>query len=217
MNFEQARYNMIEKQIRPWEVLDQDTLELFDRIHREDFIPEEYKELALSDINIPLLHDQVTMAPKVEARLIQGLKIGKHEKVLEIGTGCGYLTALLGCRGTEVYSVDIFSEFTQLARPKLEKYGFDNIHLATGDAISGWPENSPYDVIVVTGSVPVLSDVYQKQLSINGRLFVIVGTSPVMEARVITRIGAAEFSSESLFETDLPPLIGAQAGPIFKF
>ena len=217
MNFEQARYNMIEKQIRPWEVLDQETLELFDRIHREDFIPDEYRALALSDINIPLLHGQVTMAPKVEARLLQGLNIQKHEKVLEIGTGCGYLTALLACRGESVLSVDIFSEFTQLAQPKLTSYGLANVRLATGDAINGWDEAAPYDVIVVTGSVPVLSDVYHRQLNINGRLFVIVGTSPVMEARVITRIGDAEFSSESLFETDLPPLIGAQAGPTFKF
>ena len=151
MNFEQARYNMIEKQIRPWEVLDQETLELFSRIHREDFIPEDYRSLALSDINIPLMHNQVTMTPNVEARLMQGLRVEKHEKVLEIGTGCGYLTALLASRGMAVYSVDIFSDFTQMARINLDKHGFDNVHLVTGDAINGWQEAAPYDVIVVTG------------------------------------------------------------------
>lgn len=217
MNFEQARYNMIEKQIRPWEVLDQDTLELFFRIHREDFVPDDYKALALSDIHIPLLHGQVTMTPKVEARLLQGLRIERHEKILEVGTGCGYLTALLACRGASVHSVDIFSEFAQMARPILEKYGLNNVRLATGDAINGWPEAAPYDVIVVTGSVPLLGEAFQQQLNINGRLFVIVGTSPVMEAKVITRVGDSEFSSESLFETDLPALIGAASGPVFKF
>ena len=108
-------------------------------------------------------------------------------------------------------------ESTEPSQPKLNKYGFDNVRLATGDAINGWAEAAPYDVIVVTGSVPVLSDVYQGQLNINGRLFVIVGTAPVMEARVITRVGDSDFSSESLFETDLPPLIGAQVEPAFKF
>jgi len=217
MNFEQARYNMIEKQIRPWEVLDQETLDLFSSIHREDFIPDDYKTLALSDISIPLMHNQVTMTPKVEARLIQGLKVEKHEKILEIGTGCGYLTALLASRGAVVHSVDIFREFAQLARPRLDKYGLDNVHLLTGDAINGWPDAGRYDVIVVTGSIPLLGDGYQQQLNINGRLFVIIGRSPVMEAIIITRIGNSEFSSESLFETDLPALIGAPSGPVFKF
>lgn len=217
MNFEQARYNMIEKQIRPWEVLDQETLELFSNIHREDFIPDDYKALALSDTKIPLLHNQVTMTPNVEARLLQGLKVEKHEKVLEIGTGCGYLTALLASRGGVVHSVDIFAEFTQLARPRLDKYGLDNVHLITGDAINGWLDAAPYDVIVVTGSIPFLRDDYQQQLNINGRMFVIIGCSPVMEATIITRIGNSEFSSESLFETDLPALIGAPSGHVFKF
>ena len=217
MNFDQARYNMIEKQIRPWEVLDQDTLDLFSRIHREDFVPEDYQALALSDISIPLLHGQVTMAPKVEARLLQALRVEKHEKVLEIGTGCGYLTALLASRAAMVHSVDIFADFTQQARPKLDKYGFDNVRLTTGDAINGWPGEAPYDVIVVTGSVAQLGEAFQQQLNINGRLFVIVGSSPVMEARVVTRVGNAEFSTESLFETDLPALIGAEPGPVFRF
>ena len=217
MNFEQARFNMIEKQIRTWEVLDQDTLGLLARVHREDFIPDEYKKLALSDINIPLAHNQVTMTPKLEARLMQGLKIGKTEKILEIGTGCGYLTALLAASGGVVHSVDIYEDFPQQAQPRFTKYGFDNIRLYTGDALSGWPQAAPYDIIVVTGSVPVLDGVFQQQLNLNGRLFVIVGKSPVMEARIITRVGEAEFSSESLFETDLPPLVGVHTGPVFKF
>ena len=217
MNFEQARFNMIEKQIRVWEVLDQDTLGLLASVHREDFMPDEFKKLALSDINIPLAHNQFTMTPKIEARLIQGLKVGKTEKILEIGTGCGYLTALLAVRGGVVHSVDIYEDFISQARPRFSKYGLDNIHLYNGDAIKGWPDKAPYDIIVVTGSVPAPDDIFQQQLNINGRLFIIVGKSPVMEAQIITRIGETEFSSESLFETDLPPLIGVPTGPVFQF
>lgn len=217
MNFEQARLNMIEQQIRTWEVLDQNILDLIAKVHREDFIPEQYKELALADTRVPLLHDQVTMMPKVEARLLQALAIQPDETILEIGTGCGYLTALLANSGNIVHSVDIFPEFAEHAKPKFEGYGLNNIHLYTGDAIRGWSQESPYDVIVVTGSVPILETYFQNQLSHNGRLFVIVGTSPVMEARLITRLGEDEFSTEVLFETDLPALIGAPEPEKFLF
>ena len=217
MNFEQARENMIKQQIRPWEVVDQKTLNLLEEIHREDFIPDTYQHLALADINIPLLRNQVTMTPKVEARLLQHLAIQPHEKILEIGTGCGYLTALLANSGNFVHSIDIFPEFMEHARPRFKQYGLDNIELHVGDAIHGWPEQAPYDVIVVTGSVPILEQYFQQQLNIGGRLFVIVGQSPTMDARLITKTGTDLWSVESLFETDLPALIGAPEPESFHF
>ena len=217
MNFEQARENMIKQQIRPWEVSDQKTLDLLAEIHREDFIPEPYRHLALADINIPLLHGQVTMTPKIEARLLQHLKIQPHEKILEIGTGCGYLTALLANSGKFVHSIDIYPEFMQHAGPRFKQYALQNIQLHVGDAVRGWPQERPYDVIVVTGSVPVLERHFQEQLHTGGRLFVIVGLGPAMEARMITRSGVDTWSVASLFETDLPALIGAPEPEAFHF
>ena len=217
MNFEQARENMIKQQIRPWEVADQKTLDLLAEIHREDFVPEPYRHLALADINIPLLHNQITMTPKVEARLLQHLAIQPHEKILEIGTGCGYLTALLANFGKIVHSIDIYPEFMEHASPRFKQYGLQNINLLVGDAVHGWPQESPYDVIVVTGSVPLLERHFQEQLQTGGRLFVIVGLSPVMEARIITRTGTDTWTVTSLFETDLPPLVGAPQPESFHF
>jgi len=217
LNFEQARLNMIEQQIRTWDVLDQKVLDLIARIHREDFIPEEYRQLALADVQLPLPHGQCTMTPKMEARLLQALDIRKDDKVLEIGTGCAYLTALLAASAGHVTSVDIYPEFSQLARTKLARYHLHNVNLEIGDAAHGWSKNSPYNVIVITGSVPMLEPCFQEQLSNGGRLFVIVGTSPVMEAMLITRIGEREWSREALFETDLPALIGASEPVTFKF
>lgn len=209
MDFEQARYNMIEQQVRPWEVLDQDVLDLLAQVHREDFVPAAYRQLALADVRIPIGHDEITMTPKAEARLVQSLLLKPTDKVLEVGTGCGYLTALLASTAAAVVSVDIHTDFSQAAKTKLTEHGITNVQLETGDAVNGWPSAAPYDAIAVTGSVPVLTEAFQSQLAIGGRLFVIVGESPVMAARLITRMGDQEWASESLFETDLPPLIGA--------
>ena len=209
MDFEKARYNMIEQQVRPWEVLDQDVLDLLATVHREDFVPEPYKRVALADVSIPIGHDEITMTPKAEARLLQSLLLSPSDHVLEIGTGCGYLTALLAHSARSVVSVDIHEDFSRGAAGKLADHHIDNVRLETGDAVNGWATRAPYDAIAVTGSVPVLTESFQSQLNVGGRLFVIVGESPVMEARLITRIGDQEWSSESLFETDLPPLVGA--------
>ena len=217
MDFEQARHNMVEQQIRTWEVLDLAVLELFETIRREDFVPPEFRRLALADSNIPLPHGQVTMTPKVEARLLQSLVLQRTDRVLEVGTGCGFLTALLGCCAGDVHSVDIFPEFTASAAPKLGRSGITNVHLYTGDAALGWPQAGPYDAVVVTGSVPVLPDACTDQLTPGGRLFVIVGQSPVMEALLITRAAGGGFSREVLFETDLPPLLGLPAPSSFRF
>lgn len=216
MNFEQARLNMIEQQIRTWEVLDQDVLDLLAKIHREDFMPEEFRLLALADIQIPLMHNQVTLTPKIEARLLQTLNINNSDTILEIGTGCAYLTALLASTGKHVISVDIFPEFTSEAQHKLQQHNINNVTLESGDAVNGWDKYAPYDVIVVTGSVPVLENHFQEQLNTGGRLFVIIGQSPVMEALLITRVGPYEWARESIFETDIPELIGAPKADTFE-
>ncbi len=209
MDFETARYNMIEQQVRTWDVLDQNVLDLLSRIHREDFVPAAYRRVALADVDIPIGHGEVTMTPKTEARLLQSLLLQPTDRVLEIGTGCGYLTALLATSAESVVSVDIHSDFTCSAREKLAANDIHNVALFTGDGVNGWPDNAPYDAIAVTGSVPVLTGAFQSQLTIGGRLFVVVGESPAMEASLITRIDEQEWASESLFETDLAPLIGA--------
>jgi protein-L-isoaspartate(D-aspartate) O-methyltransferase len=216
IDFEQARLNMIEQQIRTWEVLDQGVLDLVDEIHREDFVPNSYQQLALADVNIPLAHDQVMMTPKLEARLLQAIAIQKNDKILEIGTGSAYLTALMAKSAQHVDSVDIFADFGSEAKSKLENYQLNNVQLHTGDALSNWQGDAPYDVIVVTGSVPLLEPAFQEQLAPGGRLFVIVGESPVMEAILITRVDEKAWATEVLFETDLPALIGADLPSSFQ-
>ncbi len=216
MNFEQARFNMVEQQIRPWEVLDERVLELFMAVHREDFVPPECRQLAFSDICLPIGHGQTMMPPKVEGRMLQALQIRPTDHVLEIGTGSGHLTALLARSGAHVVSVDIFADFTRAAGAKLENCGIRNVRLETGDAVSGWG-NDQYDVIAVTGSLPALQGRFQRQLHAGGRLFVILGTEPIMEACLITRRGGDAWSTESLFETSIAPLIGAEPSPRFVF
>lgn len=209
MNIEQARFNMIEQQIRPWEVLDPRVLELLPQVPREDFVPPAQRKLAFADTEIPLGHGQVMMPPRLEARLLQVLDIQPSDTILEIGTGSGYLTALLARSGRHVYSVDICAEFTASAQQKLAAHGIGNVTLETGDAACGWNQHAPYDVIAVTGSLPLFADVFQQQLNVGGRLFLIVGQAPSMEALLITRVGPAEWTRESLFETCVPALINA--------
>jgi len=217
MNFEQARSNMIQQQIKPWDVPNQSVLDLISEIHREDFMPGEYKRLALADTRIPLAHDQVTMTPKVEARLLQALEIKPEDEILEIGTGCAYLTALLAKSGHHVLSIDIHPEFTVQAKLKLQQHDIHNVTLESGDAIHCQQQSSPFDVIVLTGSVPFLEECIQKQLRIGGRLFVITGQSPAMEAKLIKRISENDWHEKILFETDLPELEGATQVEPFKF
>lgn len=209
MDFEQARSNMIEQQIRTWEVLDQRVLDTLCNIKREDFIPDEYKKLAFTDCNIPLAYNQMTMQPKVEARIIQTLDIAYNDHILEIGTGCGYLTAVLAAFGKSIISLDIFPEFTQSASSKLTQNNIHNVELITADGIHGWNTKAPYNVIVLTGSQPVLNNAFQEQLAIGGRLFAVIGESPVMNASLITRVGENQWTNEVIFETDIPPLIGS--------
>ena len=217
MALKQAQFNMIEQQIRPWDVLDQKVLDLLGRIAREDFVPEAYRNLAYADISIPIGHDQFMMPPKVEARMLQALDLHHTDRVLEIGTGSAYVTALLAMLACQVDSVDIFEDFQKSADVRMRAHKLDNVTLAVGDASQGWSGHGLYDVIAITGSLPELPDVFQQSLNRGGRLFAVVGEAPVMEAVLVRRVGEKEFSREPLFETVLPALKHALAPARFVF
>jgi protein-L-isoaspartate(D-aspartate) O-methyltransferase len=209
IEIEQARFNMIEQQIRPWDVLDQRVLDTMQMIPRENFVPEQYRSLAFADTNIPLGHDQVMMAPNVEGRLLQALAIQPDDTILEIGTGSGYLTACLARLGRHVTSIDIEPAFTAKATARLAAQGIGNVDLQTADAAGGIERGKSFDVIAVTGSLPLLQQQFHDNLNTGGRLFVICGQLPIMEALLITRVDASNWTRESLFETSIPPLLHA--------
>lgn len=215
MNPEQARFNMVEQQIRPWNVLDQRVLDLMSSTPREIFVPDSYHSVAFADTNIPLGNGQVMMQPKLEARMVQSLDIKMADEALEIGTGSGYVTALLARSCRNVTSIEIDPALSRRAAEKLDSQSIQNVTLSIGDGTEAWVQSAPYDVIAVTGSVHQLSTSFNQQLRIGGRLFVIVGNDPVMEAVLVRRISDTEWSSESLFETSLPPLRGAESVPQF--
>ena len=217
MDLEIARQNMVDRQLRTWDVLDARTLQLFGTLKREDFVPQEFRLLALADIQIPLPHGQVTMAPKVEARILQALAPAAQDTALEVGTGCGFFTALLAASTHLVHSVDLYPEFSTGARARLAHAGLNDVRLYTGNAAGGWAEAAPYDVIAVTGSLPSLPPEFELQLKAGGRLLVILGESPVMEATLITRVGTEHWTRETLFETDLPALQGIAPASAFRF
>jgi protein-L-isoaspartate(D-aspartate) O-methyltransferase len=217
LNFEQARLNMIEQQIRPWEVLDPRVLHVLNEVHRESFVPAEYRSLAFADLQIPLAHGQFMMQPKVEARLLQALELTGKERVLEIGTGSGYMTALLASVAAHVDTVDIFHDLTEQAKQRLNECGLSNISFAVGDGATGWPGAGPYDAIIITGSVPVIPEGYAQNLVHNGRLVLIAGRAPIMEALRINRVDADAWTTTSLFDTCLPPLVNAETPAEFVF
>jgi len=217
LNIDKARFNMIQQQIRPWDVSDDRVLELIARLPREEFVPATYRNLAFADIMIPLGHGQVMMEPKVEARFLQELAIGPKDKILEVGTGSGYVTALLAASGANVTSVEIVPELSAAAKEKLAAHKIANVKLEVGDAAQGWAAGAPYDVIFVTGSTPVLPEEFKQQLAIGGRLAVVVGVAPIMEAKLIRRLSEQAFEDVSLFDTSLPPLVNALKAPQFVF
>ena len=217
MNFEQARTNMVEQQIRTWEVLDQAVLDLLYAVPREDFVPPSCRTLAFVDMEIPIGDGEKMMAPKLEARIVQEAAPRKSERVLEVGTGSGYLTALLAHRAAHVHSVEIRPALAAFGRANLERHGADNVTLETGDAARGWPTRAPYDLIVLTGSTPVLPKVLLEQLAPGGRLFAVVGEDPVMVARLVTCSAPGAFRSVELFDTMLAPLANAEHLPRFRF
>jgi protein-L-isoaspartate(D-aspartate) O-methyltransferase len=217
MNLEQARTNMVEQQIRTWEVLDQDVLDLLYLVPREDFVPEKHRALAFSEIEIPIGEGERMWQPKVEARVLQELNIRKTDRVLEVGTGRGYLTALMSHRASHVFSVEICPALAQFGRANLERHGADNVTLEIGDAARGWPSHAPYDVIVLTGSTPLLPRSLLEQLAPGGRLFAVVGEAPAMTARLVVATTPGTWRSTDLFETVIAPLVNAERPSRFKF
>ena len=217
MNFDQARFNMVEQQIRPWAVLDSRVLSLLETIHREDFVPVRYRKLAFADLAVPLACGQFMMRPKIEARMLQALNLREDESVLEIGTGSGFVTACLASLAKCVVSVELFEELHQKASLELQDKGIANAELFLGDVMGGWQPEQAHDVVVVTGSVPQVLEQFKGWVNPGGRLFVVTGDSPAMEARLLTRLDVTEWTEESLFETDLPRLVNAELPPEFEF
>jgi len=217
MNFEQARFNMVEQQVRTWDVLDPRVLKLLSEVNREDFVPLEYRKLAYADMPIPLGHQQVMLPPREEGRILQALQVKSTDRVLEIGTGSGYFTSLLAQQATSVNSVDIFPDFVSNASTRLERLELENISFSTGDASQGWDSATSYDVICITGSLYKLPESYRHQLNVGGRLFVVLGQEPNMQANLITRYGEQEWRTEILYETVVPALMNAEQPPKFAF
>ncbi len=218
LDLDSARRNMITQQLRAWEVLNQRVLETLERMPRERFAPDRYRPLAYSDTQIPLAHGEVMMEPKVEGRMLQALDVQPGDRVLEIGTGTGYTAACLAQLGRSVHSVDIHRDFVEAASKRLRELGAENVTLDTEDAGRGFSDpQRRFDAIAVTGSLPTLHYGFHNSLDIGGRLFLIVGTAPIMEALLITRMGEQEWATESLFETDLPSLRNLDAPSSFSF
>jgi protein-L-isoaspartate(D-aspartate) O-methyltransferase len=217
MDFEQARFNMVEQQIRTWNVLDQRVLDVLLDMPREDYVPAAYRNLAFIDMEIPLGHGEAMLTPKLEARIVQELAIKKTDKVLEVGTGSGFMTALLARVAKHVHSVEIVPEFKQQTAEKLQAHGIHNVTLEEGDAARGWDRHGPYDVIVLTGSVPVLPDAFTASLNPGGRLFAVVGDAPAMTAKLFTCTDKHACHVANLFETSVPPLRNALQPDRFTF
>jgi protein-L-isoaspartate(D-aspartate) O-methyltransferase len=219
---EHARFNMIEQQIRPWEVLDQSVLDLLSVVRREKFVPPELRALAFVDMEIPLKVDgadtgERMFSPKMEARFLQELGVKAHEHVLEVGTGSGYMAALLAHKAQHVLTVEIDERLVRFARANLARAGVGSVRVELGDGSRGWKADAPYDVIMVSGSLPALPDGLLSQLRIGGRLGVILGDSPVMSAQVITRVSEQGYDTLRLFETDVKPLRNAWRPSSFRF
>src|SRR5690242_16187889 len=217
MDLEQARTNMVEQQIRTWDVLDQDVLDLLYVVPREDFVPPKQRALAFSDMQLPISEGERMWEPKLEARVLQELEVHRTDRVLEVGTGSGYLTALLAHRAAHVFSVEINPALAAFGRRNLERHGTANVTLEVGDAARGWPSHAPYQVIVLTGSTPVLPRAFYEQLEVGGRLFAIVGDLPVMTARLASCTAPGAFHTSDLFETVVAPLVNAEHPPRFRF
>jgi len=221
MNVEQARFNMVEQQIRTWEVLDQDVLDLLYTVHREDFVPPAYRGLAFSDLQIPLTPQaepcEHMWVPKFEARVLQELEVKKSDSVLEVGTGSGYFAALLAHRARQVHSLEINPALASFGRQNLARAGIENVTVEQGDGSRGWSGKAPYDVIVVTSSLPMLPDEFRAQLRPGGRLFAVLGDAPVMAARLVTCTAQDSFVQRDLFETCIAQLKNAVQPERFQF
>lgn len=221
MDYNQARFNMVEQQVRPWDVLDPRVLNVIGNIPRELFVPEDCKQLAYADLPIPIGsyegRSSHMLHPVIEGRLLQSLAITEDDTVLQIGTGTGYITACLATLARHVDSVDINPEMTALAEKNLARFEITNVNLSTGDGSSRWEQKQFYDCIAIMGSVPTIPEFYKKALKQGGRMFVITGDAPVMKALRVTRIGKNEWTLDELFETSIDPLINAEKPAEFVF
>jgi protein-L-isoaspartate(D-aspartate) O-methyltransferase len=217
MNFDQARQNMVENQVRPWEVLDGRVLEVIGRIRREEFVAPEHRQLAFADLCLPIGHGEVMMKPVLEGRVLQALELKPEDHVLEIGTGSGFLTACLASLAAHVTSVDIHADLTAMAGQRLQGAGIGNVQLVTGEAVNGWQPQGTFDAVVVTGAVYRIPERFLGWLKPGGRLLVIRGESPVQQVVLLTHEGNGRYREESLFETDLPYLANAEPPRRFVF
>lgn len=212
-----ARFNMIEQQIRTWDVLDPTVLQLLNDVPREQFVPANYQGLAFADLEIPMGRGHVMLSPKLEGRMLQALSVQPTDHVLHIGTGTGYLTALIAKLAKSVVSVDIEPSFSALAAQHLQKHHIHNVILEVGDASRGWETHAPYDVIVFGASSPVEPVQLRQQLAVNGRMLIVLGTAPAMRATLIQRISEHGYKEDVLFETCIAPLINAAQAQPFHF
>jgi protein-L-isoaspartate(D-aspartate) O-methyltransferase len=215
-NAELAREKMIEQQIRAWEVLDENVLDVMRSVRRELFVPPAYRDLAFADMAVPLGYGQSMLPPKIDGRILQALKLRPTDLVLDVGSGSGFLAACMGRLAGRVRSIEIVPQLAEFAAANVLKAAINNVAVETGDAML-LDENGVYDAIAVTASLPLYDDRFARALRIGGRLFVVVGTGPIMEALKITRTGEREWQRESLFETVIEPLANAPRPPQFKF
>lgn len=211
-----ARRQMIEQQVRAWEVLDARVLEILQRVPREAFVPAAFREIAFADTEVPIGHGQTMLPPKLEGRILQALEIQPGDRALEVGTGTGFFAACLGQLARSVRTIDLHADFIAGAREAWRSNGVHNVEGAVQDAMQ-LAEREAYDVIALTGSLPVYDARFERALAVGGRLFVAVGTGPMVEARLVTRVGASEWTRTSLFETGMAPLVHAPEAPRFVF
>jgi len=217
MNIEQARFNMIEQQIRPWNVLDQDVLDLLHVVKREQFVPPSYANLAFADVEIPLPGGESMFNPKIEARILQELNIKSHETVLEVGAGSGYMAALMAHKARHVTTVEISPEIKALAEQNIARAGIQNVTVVEGNGANGWEKDAPYDVIVISGALENMPETFLKQLKVGGRIAAIIGQAPAMQCVLVTRVSEAAYDTVTVFETNVKMLSGAPAVSRFTF
>jgi protein-L-isoaspartate(D-aspartate) O-methyltransferase len=217
MDFENARFNMIEQQIRPWDVLDAKVLDLLFHVKREDFVEQDKRALAFVDTELPLANGSVMLQPKQEARLVQDLMLKSGDRVLEIGTGSGYVTALLARLSDHVHSVEIDPAMLEKASRHLKQAGIRNVTLLRGNGVEGLPESAPFDAIFVGGSLPELPDALKQQLAPGGRMIAVIGDLPVMQAVLIERESDTGFRQTVLFETCVARLSDYAEPARFRF